>query len=44
LHDFDHIDAEPWGAIAAIDGVVLVHAWTATVPRGQHVAVVGREM
>lgn len=42
LHDFDHIDAEPWPAVAALDGVVLVQAWVAPVPRGQHIAVVAR--
>jgi N2-acetyl-L-2,4-diaminobutanoate deacetylase len=44
LHDFDHLDAEPWPAVAALDGVVLVQAWVAPVPRGQHIAVVGREV
>lgn len=42
LHDFDHIDREPWPAVAALDGAVLVHAWMASVQRGQHIAVVGR--
>ncbi|HVW39552.1 MAG TPA: succinylglutamate desuccinylase/aspartoacylase family protein, partial [Pirellulales bacterium] len=42
LHDFDHIDAEPWPAVAALDGVVLVQAWVAPVPRGQHIAVVAK--
>jgi predicted deacylase len=42
LHDFDHIDADPWPAVAGIDGVVLAQAWVAPVPRGQHIVVVGR--
>lgn len=42
LHDFDHIDAEPWPACAGLDGVVLAQAWVAPVPRGQHIVVVGR--
>ena len=42
LHDFDHIDAEPWPAIAGIDGVVLAQAWVAPIPRGQHIVVVAR--
>jgi predicted deacylase len=42
LHDFDHIDAEPWPAIAGVDGVVVAQAWVAPVPRGQHIVVVGR--
>lgn len=44
LHDFDHIDAEPWPATAGVDGVVLAQAWVAPVPRGQHIVVVGREI
>lgn len=44
LHDFDHVDAEPWPAVAALDGIVLVQAWLAPVTRGQHIAVVGREV
>ncbi|HUY88250.1 MAG TPA: succinylglutamate desuccinylase/aspartoacylase family protein [Pirellulales bacterium] len=42
LHDFDHIDAEPWPAVAALDGVVLAQAWVSPIPRGQHIAVVAR--
>jgi N-alpha-acetyl-L-2,4-diaminobutyrate deacetylase len=42
LHDFDHIDAEPWPAAAGVDGVVLAQAWVAAIPRGQHIVVVGR--
>ncbi|MBY0588167.1 succinylglutamate desuccinylase/aspartoacylase family protein [bacterium] len=42
LHDFDHIDADPWPAVAGVDGVVLAQAWVAPVPRGQHIVVVGR--
>jgi N-alpha-acetyl-L-2,4-diaminobutyrate deacetylase len=44
LHDFDHIDQEPWPAIAGVDGVVLAQAWVCPVPRGQHIVVVGREV
>jgi predicted deacylase len=44
LHDFDHIDSEPWPAEAGVEGFVLVQAWRAAVMRGQHVAVVGREV
>ncbi|MCY2934990.1 MAG: succinylglutamate desuccinylase/aspartoacylase family protein [Planctomycetota bacterium] len=44
LHDFDHIDMEPWPARAGVDGVVLAQAWVANVPRGQHIVVVGREI
>lgn len=42
LHDFDHIDMEPWPVKAGVDGVVLAQAWGAAVPRGQHIVVVGR--
>ncbi|WP_425618735.1 succinylglutamate desuccinylase/aspartoacylase family protein [Anatilimnocola sp. NA78] len=44
LHDFDHIDQEPWPAKAGVDGVVLAQAWVAPVPRGQHIVVVGRDI
>ena len=44
LHDFDHIDAEPWPARAGVDGIVLAQAWVARVPRGQHIVVVGRDI
>lgn len=44
LHDFDHIDQEPWPARAGVDGVVLAQAWVARVPRGQHIVVVGRDI
>ncbi|QDU27711.1 Succinylglutamate desuccinylase / Aspartoacylase family protein [Anatilimnocola aggregata] len=44
LHDFDHIDAEPWPARAGVDGVVLAQAWVSPVPRGQHIVVVGRDI
>ena len=44
LHDFDHIDADPWPAAAGVDGVVIAQAWVAPVPRGQHIVVVGREI
>ncbi|HWL07529.1 MAG TPA: succinylglutamate desuccinylase/aspartoacylase family protein [Planctomicrobium sp.] len=42
LHDFDHIDMEPWPVKAGVDGVVLAQAWVAPVPRGQHIVVVGK--
>lgn len=42
LHDFDHIDMEPYPCKAGVDGVVLAQAWVAPVPRGQHIVVVGR--
>ena len=42
LHDFDRIDEEPWAARAAVDGAVLVTAWTNPVKRGQHIVVVGK--
>lgn len=42
LHDFDHIDMDPWPARAGVDGVVLAQAWVAPIPRGQHCVVVGR--
>jgi predicted deacylase len=44
LHDFDHIDREPWPAVAGVDGVVLAQAWVAPIPRGQHIVVVGRDL
>lgn len=44
LHDFDHIDAEPWPARADVDGYLLAQAWIAPVARGQHIVVVGREI
>jgi predicted deacylase len=44
LHDFDHIDMDPWPAAAGADGVVLAQAWGAAVVRGQHIVVVGREV
>lgn len=44
LHDFDHIDMDPWPAVAGVDGAVLAQAWAAPVPRGQHIVVVGREV
>jgi len=43
LHDFDHIDDEPWQATAGVDGVVIAQAWVAPIQRGQHIVVVGRE-
>lgn len=42
LHDFDHIDMDPWPAVAGVDGVVLAQAWAAPIPRGQHIVVVGK--
>ena len=39
LHDFDHIDQDPWPAQAGVDGVVVAQAWGAAVPRGQHISV-----
>lgn len=42
LHDFDHIDMEPWPVKAGVDGVVLAQCWAATAARGQHILVVGR--
>ncbi|HIF34915.1 MAG: succinylglutamate desuccinylase/aspartoacylase family protein [Pirellulaceae bacterium] len=43
LHDFDHIDTEPWAARAGVAGVVVAQAWVAPIQRGQHIVVVGRE-
>jgi predicted deacylase len=42
LHDFDHVDRDPWAAVAGVDGVVVAQAWVAPVARGQHIVVVGR--
>ena len=44
LHDFDRIDLEPWPCIAALDGVVLAQAWSAPVPKGQHIVVVAKRL
>lgn len=44
LHDFDHIDMDPWPARAGVDGIVLAQAWVAPIPKGQHMVVVGREI
>ena len=44
LHDFDHIDMDPWPVPAGLDGVVLAQAWAASIQRGQHIVVVGREL
>ncbi len=44
LHDFNQIDLEPWPVRAGVAGVLLAQAWVATVPRGQHIVVVGREI
>lgn len=43
LHDFDHIDLDPWPARAGIDGIVVAQAWVAPILRGQHIVVVGSE-
>ncbi len=42
LHDFNHIDIEPWPVRAGIDGVVVTQAWGAPVVKGQHIAVTAR--
>jgi predicted deacylase len=42
LHDFDHIDMDPCPIRAGVAGVLLAQAWVAPVPRGQHIAVVGK--
>ena len=42
LHDFDHLDDDPWPAVAGVDGVVVAQAWAAPVQRGQHIVVVGK--
>lgn len=42
LHDFEHIDMEPWPVRAGVDGVVLAQAWVAKIAQGQHILVVGR--
>lgn len=44
LHDFDHIDMDPWPAVAGVDGIVLAQAWVAPVQRGQHIVVVARHL
>jgi N-alpha-acetyl-L-2,4-diaminobutyrate deacetylase len=44
LHDFDRIDLEPWPVPAGIDGLFVAQAWAAEVRRGQHIAIVGREI
>jgi N-alpha-acetyl-L-2,4-diaminobutyrate deacetylase len=43
LHDFGHIDTDPWPVRAGVDGVVIAQAWVAPVKQGQHILVVGRE-
>lgn len=43
LHDFDHLDAEPWPVEAGTSGIVVAQAWVAPVQQGQHIAVVGIE-
>ena len=42
LHDFDHIDREPWPARAGVDGIIIAQAWVAPIQRGQHIVVTGR--
>jgi N-alpha-acetyl-L-2,4-diaminobutyrate deacetylase len=42
LHDFDHIDREPFPCPAGVDGIIIAQAWAAPVQRGQHIIVVGR--
>ena len=42
LHDFDHLDRDPWPATAGVDGVVIAQAWVAPIKRGQHIVVTGR--
>jgi N-alpha-acetyl-L-2,4-diaminobutyrate deacetylase len=42
LHDFDHIDSDPWPAVAKLDGMLVAQAWLAPVMRGQHIALEGR--
>ncbi len=42
LHDFDHLDQDPWPARAGVDGVIIAQAWAAPVPKGQHIVVTGR--
>jgi N-alpha-acetyl-L-2,4-diaminobutyrate deacetylase len=42
LHDFDHIDQDPWPAVAGVDGIVVAQAWVAPIERGQHIVVTGR--
>ncbi|VTR99224.1 M14 family metallopeptidase [Tuwongella immobilis] len=44
LHDFDYIDAEPYPAVAGVDGYVLAQTWRAPVMRGQHIVVVARDI
>ncbi len=44
LHDFDHIDREPYPVRAGVDGIVIAQAWAAPVPQGKHILVVGRVM
>jgi N-alpha-acetyl-L-2,4-diaminobutyrate deacetylase len=43
LHDFQHIDMEPWPARAGVDGIVIAQAWVAPVQQGQHIVVTGVE-
>jgi N-alpha-acetyl-L-2,4-diaminobutyrate deacetylase len=42
LHDFDHIDQDPWPATAGVDGIVVAQAWVAPIERGQHIVVTGK--
>jgi N-alpha-acetyl-L-2,4-diaminobutyrate deacetylase len=43
VHDFEHIDAEPWAAKAGVNGIVVAQAWAAPIRPGQHIVVVGCE-
>ena len=42
LHDFNHIDLEPWPVRAGVDGLVISQAWSAPIPQGQHCLVTGK--
>ena len=43
LHDFYHIDEEPWPIKAAVDGYLLCQASRAPVRQGLHIVVVANE-
>ena len=42
LHDFHHIDREPYPVRAGVGGIVVGQAWGAVVRPGQHILVVGQ--
>ncbi|MCX5662283.1 MAG: succinylglutamate desuccinylase/aspartoacylase family protein [Planctomycetota bacterium] len=42
LHDFDHIDMDPWEAKAGMEGIVIAQAFGAVIMQGQHIAVTGK--